>query len=432
MRPAFIAVALTVLFAGLTFTARAEDLTPCQRAVKTPDVNARPRPIGAYTVYVYYDPSKAVVGSNLDLHICIETPELKDKLKLIDCDECRDGSRVFEKWDGPIDEGDIRLQDSDSGRAYKYLYAVKLRPDIEEREYTVTLIFKQPSADNATCANETAKAPMPFPLLVGSNGIGRLSEKPGNVKPLDCTSGGNCSLQMTLLNGYSEYDVNVTSLAVSTSPARLVTRINPTTLGELGPDGRSLQLKPGLEVKKRNPAGRPLELELAMAGFREEGSFFSGFDTDAEVVVTFEYFEYKDTLQHPPVTYELRRPLRLRPSKSVSAFAIALGVAGGIFLMLVWRRLKVEGNPRRKALVIISTIFIGLIVSILALQGGLELNVNALNLRASYDKPFMLFILSLCATVSGTPLLQRFLRLDGTGAGEVPPAPAGTPSGRGE
>ena len=98
----------------------------------------------------------------------------------------------------------------------------------------------------------------------------------------------------------------------------------------------------------------------------------------------------------------LRRPLRLRPSKTVSAFAIALGVTGGIFLMLVWRMLKLEGDRRRRWFALTSTVFIGLLVSILALQGGLELNVSALNLRASYDKPFMLFILSLFATISGT------------------------------
>ena len=203
---------------------------------------------------------------------------------------------------------------------------------------------------------------------------------------------------------------------------------NVTPPGEVAADEHTVTLKAPLFVPKRVKDGRSLELDLEMVDFWTGGSIFSGFDSDAQVVVSF---EYEDSERHTPAPYVLRRPLRLRPSKTVSAFAIALGVTGGIFLMLVWRMLKLEGDRRRRWFALTSTVFIGLLVSILALQGGLELNVSALNLRASYDKPFMLFILSLFATISGTPLLKKYLQLDGTSGdgGDTSPAPAPTRTG---
>jgi hypothetical protein len=159
---------------------------------------------------------------------------------------------------------------------------------------------------------------------------------------------------------------------------------------------------------------------LEMAGM-SSGNFISGFDDDAQVTFAF---IYDDGKQRTISDYNYNRPVRLRPSNLVLLLSIALGVAAGVFIMSVWKVVRFEGEGKRRWLAVLSTVIIGLIVSILALQG--ELNISAFNLRASYDKPVMLFILSLFATVSGTPLLKKFFGLDKTGAdGETAPA---TPS----
>src|SRR5918912_4232960 len=115
-----------------------------------------------------------------------------------------------------------------------------------------------------------------------------------------------------------------------------------------------------------------------MAGVTS-GTLISGFADNAQVTFNL---AYDDGKQRKISGYAYERPLRLRPSLLVLLVSIALGISIGVFLMMVWKLLKLEGDAKRKRMAIVSTVIIGLIVSILALQG--ELNISAFNLRASY------------------------------------------------
>nr|MDQ2938410.1 hypothetical protein [Acidobacteriota bacterium] len=85
------------------------------------------------------------------------------------------------------------------------------------------------------------------------------------------------------------------------------------------------------------------------------------------------------------------------------------------------------GQGMRKGFALATTVIIGLIVSMLALQGELNISLEAFKIHASYDKPFMLFVLSMVATVMGTPVLRKFFGLDKTATTQVPkPATAGS------
>src|SRR5207237_8300007 len=148
--------ALATLCAALASTASAQEQSPCQRAAAGPDTPVR-QTIGPYTVYAYYDHRKAVVGEDLTLNICIETVAPPNLLP-VGCDECRPDSALFDSYSSEaVHDGDIPPDEKDVRRVSKYHYDVRLKPEIAQRRYVVSLYFQPPALGSASPAN----VPMP-------------------------------------------------------------------------------------------------------------------------------------------------------------------------------------------------------------------------------------------------------------------------------
>ncbi|MFL6210507.1 MAG: hypothetical protein ACJ74W_16745 [Pyrinomonadaceae bacterium] len=432
MRASIITCTLAGLLCGLS---AAYAQAPTASAPNKPSTTIKQtvqRDGNYYTVYVDYDYREAWAGNtHLNINVAVETIGMQT-LKLIRCEKCEPENSIFASVADPVLVDGGQPSQSNTWRLVYRLVAA-LKPDADPQEYDITLRFEPPVAVSLAQPTTTPDIFVHFPLYVGVREKGRLAVKePDKLKPEPATSGRTHQFVLTLHNYFHDYDANVQQLTVDSDPAGLVARVvrvqsSTGTTGTIKPDDPStiifntpLNIAPAQEVR--------LTLDLEMAGM-SSGNFISGFDDDAQVTFAF---IYDDGKQRTISDYNYNRPVRLRPSNLVLLLSIALGVAAGVFIMSVWKVVRFEGDAKRRWLAVLSTVIIGLIVSILALQG--ELNISAFNLRASYDKPVMLFILSLFATVSGTPLLKKFFGLDKAGADDettpsTPSTQTPTPTG---
>jgi hypothetical protein len=363
-----------------------------------------------YNVSVDYDFRQAWVGNtHLNLNITVETIGTQT-LDLIGC----------EKSENSILSCDIKPELEEFGtpsmnNTWKRVYRLtaSIKTDVDPQQYNVALRFRPAQGEDSLVY---------FPLFVGVRENGRLVVKEiTKPKPELCTSGRTHSFELILHNGFHEYDVNVQRLLVSSEPGGLVSGIvgvkrSSGAIDQVAPD-KPLTVLFNTPLDIASAQDELLTVDLKMVGMSYT-NLISGFGDDAHI--NFKFL-YDDGLGRVVSDYSYSRPLRLEPSPTVLVFSIILGIAGGIFIMSVWKMLKFEGALKHKVSVVVSTVSIGLIVSILALEG--ELNISAFNLRASYDKPVVLFLLSLFATVSGTPLLKKFFGLDKAADGASPAHP---------
>ncbi len=418
MRARLIAFIFVGLAIGLTPGARAQAPLSADGDDSSTTIKSTVQRAGSrYTVYIDYDYARALAGTdNLQITVTVETIG-RQNLKLIRCDECTTESAPFSEVKGPW-LFDTMPPSEVSPWKLVYRFGVGIKPDIEPRAYPVHLRFEPPPPQNAT--EEAGDVIVNFPLYVGSRSRGRLVVlEEGTTQPLESTSGERQRIPLKLHNSFRDYDVNVQKLTVSSNLVAGIAGVSPE--GEVK-SSSTVVFNPPLTIKTEQT--ETIELDLNMAGM-SSGNLISGFGDGSKVTFAF---TYDDGKQRTISSYAYDRTLHLRPSLLVLLISIALGISVGVFLMMVWKLLKLEGDAKRRRMAVVSTVIIGLIVSILALSG--ELNISAFGQRASYDKPIMLCFLSLFATVSGTPLLKKFFGLDKPAAdgADAPAAPAATTS----
>jgi hypothetical protein len=397
---------------------------PCVDAQEKTSIKKIVNRYGNYTIYIDYENRKAQAGNqNLEINVLIETLA-KDGLKLIKCEECDSSKSPFSQVTRPVPVGTVEPGPTNSSYQTKYRFIAAIKSGIEPQEYDVDLRFEPPNADQLR-ANDKNYADIieNFPLFVGVSENGRLSVKEGSkTKPELCASGHNHTFTLVLKNGFHDYDVNLQKVTLSSTPEGLVSQI--------------ISSDPPGKIVGRNtivfdipfsiaPSQEPeLTIDVKMAGMSPR-NYLSGFDEDSQLGFKFVYDDGKGR-KLSDFTYA--RALRMQASSLVLFTAVALGISAGILLMSVWKILRFEGQGMRKGFAIATTVIIGLIVSMLALQGELNISLEAFKIRASYDKPFMLFVLSMVATVMGTPALRKFFGLDKSATQAPKPATAGSGS----
>ncbi len=378
---------------------------------------------GNYTIYIDYENRKAQAGNqNLEINVMIETLA-KDGLTLVKCEGCDSSKSPFTQVTGPFPGGTVQPSPTNSSYQTKYRFIAGIKSGIEPQEYAVDLRFEPPNAAQLRASDKNyADIIENFPLFVGVSENGKLSVKEASkTKPELCASGQNHTFTLVLKNGFHDYDVNLQKVTVSSNPEGLVRGI--------------ISSDPPGKIVGRNtivfdtpfsiaPSEEPeLTIDLKMAGMSPR-NYLSGFDEDSQLGFKLVYDDGKGR-KVSDFTYV--RPLRMQASSLVLFSAVALGISAGILLMSVWKILRFEGQGMRKGFALATTVIIGLIVSMLALQGELNISLEAFKIHASYDKPFMLFVLSMVATVMGTPVLRKFFGLDKTATTQVPkPATAGS------
>lgn len=413
MKRQMVKVVSLVLAIGFLLVARvpAQEKTTVKKTIN--------RYGGNYTVYIDYENRKAQVGNqNLEINVMIETLA-RDNLRLVKCEGCDSSKSPFNQVSSPLLVATIEPNETTSSYQSKYRFLAGIKSGIEPQEYDVDLRFEPPNADHLRTSDKNYSDIIEnFPLFVGVSEDGGLRVKESaKTKPELCASGQSHPFTLVLKNSFKDYDVNLQKVTLSSSPDGLFSGIissNPP--GKIVGRNTIVFDTPFILAPSQE---EELTIDLKMAGMTPR-NYLSGFDEDSQL--GFRFF-YDDGKGRPISNYTYPRALRMQASSLVLFIAIALGISAGILLMSVWKILRFEGQGMRKGFAIATTVIIGLIVSMLALQGELNISLEAFKIRASYDKPFMLFILSMAATVMGTPILRKFFGLD-----KSPTTPAPTPA----
>ncbi len=368
----------------------------------------------AYNLYITYDSEKALAGcQNLEIQVRIETPS-RENLELIGCD-CDSATSVFRQLKHPARVSNLPPDSESLMLRTTFSLNLAIKDEVDPQEYKVDLRFQPPNVEQLRKNPKYSDLIVTFPINVGDLDRGLLTVNETDKKPEMCTSGQTHKVTLNLHNGFHDYPVNVRKLMITSSPPELLDRVvSSEPPGKL--DQNTWVLDAPLIIQHRQNA--PLTLNLQMAGM-SPGNYLSGFDADSHLDFGF---VYDDGNNRTVSSYTYPRPLRMQPSWLVLSTAVVLGISAGLFLMSVWKILKFEGKGPRKGLAIATTVLVALIVSILAFTGELNVSFEAFKIRASYDKPMMLFVLSLFATVMGTPILRKLFGLDKASSG-APPTP---------
>jgi hypothetical protein len=215
------------------------------------------------------------------------------------------------------------------------------------------------------------------------------------------------AIDLEIENKYPEYAVTLKGVTISSSPSGLVKTV------ELP---RTVKLEPLSEPQKLH------NLEFKIKPMQARDWLF-GFDNDATLDFTFHYVDEDGHELHSNDKLDLT----VRPSILILACAILIGVLAGTALKFDLQRLRKEGyiNSRQMAVFIMSTVVLGIIVSLVALFG--EVQVSVFKFNGSYDSPKVLFLISFAATMIGPPLLQGLFKSQKSGGAEPGSEPKPSP-----
>lgn len=358
----------------------------------------------SYTVNIEYDYLKVIEGSDyFEINVSIET--MGKNLRLVSCERCDSNSSVFSHMSEPklMDPGQPSATDGVSRAKYRFVAGIK--KDTKPKEYNVELRFEPPDVEQLRRTDSRySDILLNFPLYVGVSKEGLLTvrEKPKE----SCSSGQIHQLTLVVHNDFPSYTLNLQKLIVTASPPGLLERVISTATPSAKINGNTIVFDPPVSIAPSQDEN--LILNLQMAGM-SAGNYLLGFDPESQLNFSFVYDDGKGRRISD---YTYARGLRMQPRLLVLGVAVLLGISVGVFLMFVWKMLVLEGTGLRKGMAIATTVVIALVVSILALQGELNVSFEAFKLRASYDKPLMLFVFSLFATVLGTPILRKAFGLD--------------------
>ncbi len=359
----------------------------------------------SYTVNIEYDYLKVIEGSDyFEINVSIET--MGKNLKLVSCERCDLNSSVFSHMSEPklLDPGQPSAIDGVSRAKYRFVGGIK--KDTKPKEYNVELRFEPPDVEQLRRTEPRySDILLNFPLYVGvlKEGLLSIREKP---KTESCLSGQIHPLTLVAHNDFPTYTINLQKLTVTASPPGLLERIVSTSTPSGKINGNTIVFDPPVSIAPSQD--EMLTLNVKMAGM-SAGNYLLGFDPDSQLNFSFVYDDGKGRRISD---YTYARGLRMQPRLLVLGIAVLLGISVGVLLMFVWKMLVLEGTGLRKGMAVATTVLIALVVSILALQGELNVSFEAFKLRASYDKPLMLFVFSLFATVMGTPILRKAFGLD--------------------
>jgi uncharacterized membrane protein YedE/YeeE len=137
-------------------------------------------------------------------------------------------------------------------------------------------------------------------------------------------------------------------------------------------------------------------------------NLLSGFGESANLILSFTYDDSNDR-----VITDLKQKVKIkvRPSGRVLFFSMVIGVIVGTVLKYVLQHLQQKGIIDHKQAVwyASTTIFIGLVVSVIALVG--KVKIVFFETTGSYDVPAVIFVIGLIAAVLGAQLLSSWFKM---------------------
>jgi hypothetical protein len=346
--------------------------TDCDpRTGKQPDVcKVTPLAVGHFNVTVSYNSESAYVGNGyVGLNILIQSTEL-GSLEIIGCESKEEPKIKCTKETGPAAANESGFFIT------KYKFRVAIGQGVDPKPYPLTLTFGSGQTEEVR-------------LFVGVTSNLKVRVETDLSQPPDIFTGVKNQLQLTLVNDYANYPVNIRSVAIKSDPYGL---IQDETIP------MNLKIEPGGQRQ-------PITVAFSAASMDFTG-LISGFGTPRLIMnVT-----YDDG--YGRAVSDLTRPVdvRVRPRDRVLLFFMFGGVLVGALIKVVLQRLQESGQitNRQKIGFVVKTMGIGLVVAVIAMVGRIQ--IVAFDAKGSYDKPLVIFAIALTGALGGAQILSTWLK----------------------
>jgi hypothetical protein len=293
----------------------------------------------------------------------------------------------------PPDGAKLETQLESAGES-RYKCVINIKNEADPRRYRIDFTFQYPNQSFTTnCL-----------LAVGvrtnkdASGNDRISIKP-RANPIEFQASRGNQLPFDIHNSFPDYPVIIKSVTFTASRPDLLSNIDVSSLNP-----------PSNEID-------PLQTTHASAGFDVAGmtlrDLLIGFPDKAHLNVDV---TYTDGFGRTISDMHQEFPITLRPRDRVLYLAVLIGVIAGALIKIYLQRLQSQGviSNREVVKAVAITVFIGLVVSVIALAG--QIKVTAFELTGSYDKPIVIFIIGLTGALVGAQLLMSWVkRLTGRG-----------------
>lgn len=328
-----------------------------------------------FHIYVSYEVEKAYAGNKyFPLEVSIDSKDSAGgDLTLKDC-KPPDGAKL-----------ETRAETVD---ATHYRCVVDIKDEADPRVYRIEFTFMYPEQSLASG----------FLLPVGvrtnkdTDGNDRLRIRP-KATPIEFLASNRNEFPFDIHNSFPDYAVMIKSVTITASRPELVRNVDVSSLNP-----------PANQIESLQTNHAHASFDIAGMSLRD---LLLGFPEKTNLIVDVTYTDgYGRTIS------DLRQefPITLRPRDRVLYLAIVIGVLAGAVIKLYLQRLQSQGVITRKEAIraVAVTVFIGLVVSVIALAG--QIKITAFELTGSYDKPFIIFIIGLTGALVGAQLLTSWFK----------------------
>jgi hypothetical protein len=344
-----------------------------------------------FAIFPEYDRSQAYSGNdNLSLKITvIQTGKTQLVLDKCESNDARIRNEIIQIT--PL-SGAQQEPGDEHGVKTTYLYTVNIRGDGDGKEgaypkkYSIELTFKY--ADDKDAGNKPLIRRL-FSLYVGVRSNGRVKVNTADSAPPEFLTGQQGDYTVELVNNFPDYPVIIRQVEIKSDPPGLII---PATI----------PMEQRIEPLQR----KSFEVHFRV-GDMSYKHLLSGFGDSTDLVLSFSYDDTNDRVISD-LTQKVK--IKVRPSGRVLFFSMLIGVVVGTVLKYVLQHLQRKGIISRKEAVryATSTIFIGLVVSVIAMVG--KVKIVFFETTGSYDVPSVIFVIGLIASVLGAQLLSTWLK----------------------
>lgn len=358
-----------------------------------------------YLIETNYDKAQAYTGNTLSLKIALKSAENRpvpsDKvLKLARCDA---------PDESPIEAELAENHESTTRDSYNqeiYTCQIKIPEDTEPRAYRVKLRF-QYEADSQLKPPRLTTVDREVGLFVGERTNKRLVITGGDSVTLE--EGSSVIYNLSLQNNYRDYDINIHKIRITAEPGGFIKSIKLDPIGDVKPkiDSRTntISFEPFLRIRHDSKEPLPLELEV---GSMSMITWIKGLGEGSKLVFDFEYDDGHERILSLP---SQEANVKIRPSDYSLLAAMFMGVIIGTGLKFYLEYLRQKGviNRRGVAVFVSITILVGIVITVIAWGGEIQI-IAFKELKFTYDRPVVIFIIGLIGALGGVHYLNNWAK----------------------
>jgi hypothetical protein len=241
-------------------------------------------------------------------------------------------------------------------------------------------------------------------LFVGLRTQGRLRVVQTDYEPL--VAGESGVFKIKLANDYPDYPINLQRITMSSVPSNLIARVDVLDVNESHGEvnGNTITFKPALSIA---PFEQPTIQLNVKARPMSVGNWIAGFGDGSKFGVAF---AYDDSNERVITDLSHEAPIKVRPGDFSLLGAMLIGVLIGTGLKFYLEYLRKKGVIDRKGMgvFILVTVLVGIVITIIAWGGEIQI-IAFKDVKLSYDRPVVIFIIGLIGALAGVHYLNDWV-----------------------